>query len=125
MGNVIEYIPETDSVIPPFDDNDLCIISLPSVILVSYEHGLTAETLNSHQLELMEDYHPSMGLWCDTMQYQFSSQSGMSVLTQHANNVPDNQGFESQASGAVDVVQLNDDNNDDEPFIQGIKQCLE
>eukprot|EP00957_Ditylum_brightwellii_P043735 3316266-Ditylum_brightwellii.AAC.1 len=73
----------------------------------------------------MEDYHPTMGMWGDIMQYQFSSWSGMSALTQRANNVPDNRGFESQASGAVDVVQLNNDDNNNEPFIQGIKQCLE
>eukprot|EP00957_Ditylum_brightwellii_P204391 15339029-Ditylum_brightwellii.AAC.2 len=72
----------------------------------------------------MEDYHPIMGMWGDTMQCQFSSRSSMSALTQCANNVPDNWGFESQASGTADVVQLNDDGNNDEPFIQGIKQCL-
>eukprot|EP00957_Ditylum_brightwellii_P180526 13751096-Ditylum_brightwellii.AAC.1 len=66
-----------------------------------------------------------MDLWGDTMQYQFSSWSGMSALTQHANDVPDKWGFESQASCIVDIVQLNDDNNNDEPFIQGIKQHLE
>eukprot|EP00957_Ditylum_brightwellii_P088732 6757200-Ditylum_brightwellii.AAC.1 len=73
----------------------------------------------------MEDYHPIMGLWGNTMQYQFSSRPGMSALTQHINDVPDNQGFESWANGAVDVVQLNDDNNNDEHFIQGIRQHLE
>eukprot|EP00957_Ditylum_brightwellii_P028187 2128799-Ditylum_brightwellii.AAC.1 len=114
-----------DSVIPPFGNNNLCIVSLPSVILVSYEHGLTAGTLNLRQLELMEDYHPIIGLWGNTMQYQFSSRSGMSALTQCTNDVPDYQGFESWASGAVDVVQLNGDNDNDEPFIQRIKQCLE
>eukprot|EP00957_Ditylum_brightwellii_P014891 1123246-Ditylum_brightwellii.AAC.1 len=67
MGNIIEDIPETDSAIPPYGDNNLCIVSLPSVILVSYKHGLTAGALNSHQLELMEDYHPIMGLWGNTM----------------------------------------------------------
>eukprot|EP00957_Ditylum_brightwellii_P026961 2038248-Ditylum_brightwellii.AAC.1 len=122
MGNAIEDIPEMDSVIPPFGDNNLHIVSLPSVIPVSYEHGLTAGTLNLHQFELMEDYHPIMGLWSDTMQYQFSSKSGMSALTQYSNDVPDNWSFESQASGAVDVVQVDDDDNNDEPFIQGIKQ---
>eukprot|EP00957_Ditylum_brightwellii_P114853 8758026-Ditylum_brightwellii.AAC.1 len=122
MGNVIEDIPETDSAIPPYGNDDLCIVSLPSVILVSYEYGLTAGALNSCQLELMEDYHSIMGLWGSTMQYQFSSQSGMSALTQCANDVPDNQSFESRASSAVDVVQLNEDNTDDEPFIQGIRQ---
>eukprot|EP00957_Ditylum_brightwellii_P059937 4550740-Ditylum_brightwellii.AAC.1 len=49
----------------------------------------------------------------------------MSALTQHTNNVPDNQGFESRAGSTVDIVQLNNDNNDDEPFIQDIKQQLE
>eukprot|EP00957_Ditylum_brightwellii_P144367 10997832-Ditylum_brightwellii.AAC.1 len=73
----------------------------------------------------MEDYHPIMGLWGNIMQYQFSSQSGMSALTQRANDVPDNQGFKSRASGAVDVLQLNDDDNNDEPFIQCISQHLE
>eukprot|EP00957_Ditylum_brightwellii_P000018 1245-Ditylum_brightwellii.AAC.1 len=73
----------------------------------------------------MEDYHPIMGLWGNTMQYQFSSQSGMSALTLRANDVPDNCGFELQASGAVAIVQLHEDDNDDEPFIQGIRHCLE
>eukprot|EP00957_Ditylum_brightwellii_P009103 688558-Ditylum_brightwellii.AAC.1 len=59
------------------------------------------------------------------MQYQFSSRSGMSALIQCANNIPDNQGFESQASSAVDIVQLHKDDNNDEPFIQGIRQHLE
>eukprot|EP00957_Ditylum_brightwellii_P135209 10310064-Ditylum_brightwellii.AAC.1 len=67
MGNVIEDIPETDSIIPSFGNDNLCIVSLPSVIPVSYKHGLTAGALNSRQLELMEDYHPIMGLWGNTM----------------------------------------------------------
>eukprot|EP00957_Ditylum_brightwellii_P030640 2321920-Ditylum_brightwellii.AAC.1 len=125
MGNVIEDIPEMDSVNPPFGDGNLCIVSLLLVIPVSYEHGLTAGALNSRQLELMEEYHPNMGLWGDTMQYQFSSWSGMSALTQRANNVPDNWGFESQASGAVDNVQLHKDDDNNEPFIQGIGHHLE
>eukprot|EP00957_Ditylum_brightwellii_P130970 9990224-Ditylum_brightwellii.AAC.2 len=54
----------------------------------------------------MEDYHPIMGLWGDTMQYQFSSMCGMPALTLCANGVLDNYGFEPRASGAVDVVQL-------------------
>eukprot|EP00957_Ditylum_brightwellii_P016779 1262701-Ditylum_brightwellii.AAC.1 len=103
MGDVIEDIPSTDSINPPFDNNDLCIVSLPSVIPVSYEHGLTSGALSSHQLEQMEEYHSIMGLWDNTMQYQFSLWSGISALIQCANNVPDNQGFESQASGAVDI----------------------
>eukprot|EP00957_Ditylum_brightwellii_P000760 60344-Ditylum_brightwellii.AAC.1 len=49
----------------------------------------------------------------------------MSALTQCNNDVPDNWGFESQASSAVDIVQLNNDNNNDEHFIQGIRQRLE
>eukprot|EP00957_Ditylum_brightwellii_P036965 2798339-Ditylum_brightwellii.AAC.1 len=73
----------------------------------------------------MEEYHPIMGLWGNTMQYQFSSQYGMSALTQHINNVPDNQGFESGAISAVDIVQLHKDDDNDEPFIQGIRHCLE
>eukprot|EP00957_Ditylum_brightwellii_P020146 1519353-Ditylum_brightwellii.AAC.1 len=73
----------------------------------------------------MEEYHPIMGLWGDTMQYQFSSRFGMSALTQHANGVPDNQCFELQASGAVDVVQLHKDDGNNNPFIQGIRHHLE
>eukprot|EP00957_Ditylum_brightwellii_P119885 9148199-Ditylum_brightwellii.AAC.2 len=125
MGNVIEDIPETDSVNPPFGDDDLRIVNLPSVTPVPYEHGLTAGALNSCQLQLMEEYHPIMGLWGDTMQYQFSSWSGMSALTQCVNDVPDNWGFESQASSAVDVVQLHKDEDDTKSFIQGIRQYSE
>eukprot|EP00957_Ditylum_brightwellii_P020672 1558890-Ditylum_brightwellii.AAC.1 len=33
MGNVIENISETDSIIPPYGNDSLCIVSLPSVIL--------------------------------------------------------------------------------------------
>eukprot|EP00957_Ditylum_brightwellii_P120545 9196522-Ditylum_brightwellii.AAC.1 len=73
MGDAIENIPNMDSINPPFGDDDLCIVSLPAVIPVSYEHGLMTGTLNSRQLEVMEDYHPIMGLWGNTMQYQFSS----------------------------------------------------
>eukprot|EP00957_Ditylum_brightwellii_P098380 7495538-Ditylum_brightwellii.AAC.1 len=69
----------------------------------------------------MEEYYPIMGLWGNTMQYQFSTQSGMSALAQRANNIPDNWGFELQASGAVDVVQLHEYDNNNEPFIQGIR----
>eukprot|EP00957_Ditylum_brightwellii_P117635 8972622-Ditylum_brightwellii.AAC.1 len=73
----------------------------------------------------MEEYHLIMGLQGNTMQYQFSSQSGMFALTQHANDVPNNWGFESQASSAFDVVQLHKDDDNNEPFIQGIRQYLE
>eukprot|EP00957_Ditylum_brightwellii_P088768 6759943-Ditylum_brightwellii.AAC.1 len=90
MGDVIEDTPKMDSVNLPFGDNNLCIVSIPSVIPVSYKHGLTSGALSSCQIEQMEDYHPIMGLWGNTMQYQFSSWLGMSALTQHTNNVPDN-----------------------------------
>eukprot|EP00957_Ditylum_brightwellii_P079957 6080900-Ditylum_brightwellii.AAC.1 len=73
----------------------------------------------------MEEYHPIMDLLGDTMQYQFSSRSGMSALTLRANDIPDNCNFESHASGTVNVVQLQEDNDNDEPFIQGIRNCLE
>eukprot|EP00957_Ditylum_brightwellii_P148763 11325780-Ditylum_brightwellii.AAC.1 len=59
------------------------------------------------------------------MQYQFSSQSGMSALTLCANDIQDNWGFESQSSSAVDVVQLHNDDYNNEPFIQGIRHRLE
>eukprot|EP00957_Ditylum_brightwellii_P174659 13298856-Ditylum_brightwellii.AAC.1 len=67
MDNAIENIPETDSIISPYCNDNLHIISLPSVIPVSYKCGLTAGALNLHQLQLMEDYHPIMGLWGNTM----------------------------------------------------------
>eukprot|EP00957_Ditylum_brightwellii_P185811 14146842-Ditylum_brightwellii.AAC.1 len=67
MGDVIEDIPEMDSTNPPFGDDDLCIVGLQVVIPVSYEHSLMAGTLNSHQLEQMEDYHPIIGMWSNTM----------------------------------------------------------
>eukprot|EP00957_Ditylum_brightwellii_P170266 12961386-Ditylum_brightwellii.AAC.2 len=76
------------------------------MIPASYKHGLTSGALSSHQLEQMEEYHPIMGLWGNTMQYQFSLQSGMSVLTQSANNIVGKLGFESQVSGAVNILQL-------------------
>eukprot|EP00957_Ditylum_brightwellii_P005668 432098-Ditylum_brightwellii.AAC.2 len=125
MGNVIEDILKMYSVNPPFGDNNLHIVSFPLAIPLSYKHGLTAGALNSCQLELMEEYHPIMGLQDNTMQYQFSSRSGMSALTQHTNDVPDNQGFESRASDAVDVVQLHEDDDNNEPFIQDIRHRLE
>eukprot|EP00957_Ditylum_brightwellii_P128774 9823352-Ditylum_brightwellii.AAC.1 len=95
------------------------------MIPVSYKHGLAAGALNSRQLELMEDYHPIMGLCGNTMQYQISQQSGMSAITQRANDVPENWGFKSWTSGAVDVVQLHKDDDGNEPFIQGIRQRLD
>eukprot|EP00957_Ditylum_brightwellii_P125832 9592191-Ditylum_brightwellii.AAC.1 len=114
MGDAIEGIPEMDSVNPPFGNGDLCIVSLPPVITVSYKHGLILEALSSRQLEQIEDYHPIMGLWGNTMQHQFSSQSGMSALTQRTNNISYNQGFKSPASSAVDIVQLHKDDDDSE-----------
>eukprot|EP00957_Ditylum_brightwellii_P195836 14920436-Ditylum_brightwellii.AAC.1 len=125
MGNVIEEIPKTDSIDPPFGDDDLCIISLSLVIPVSNKHGLTSGALTLRQLEQIEDNHPITGLWGDTMKYQFSSQSGMSAITQRASDILDNQGFKSQASSAVNIVQLHKDDDDDKPFIQGIKHHLE
>eukprot|EP00957_Ditylum_brightwellii_P128482 9799559-Ditylum_brightwellii.AAC.1 len=59
------------------------------------------------------------------MQCRFSSWSGMLALTQSANHVPDNQGLQLRASGAVAVVQLHKDDDDDKHFIQGIRHCLE
>eukprot|EP00957_Ditylum_brightwellii_P057778 4381186-Ditylum_brightwellii.AAC.1 len=73
----------------------------------------------------MEEYHPIMGLWGNVMQYQFSSRSSIFALTQCTNSVPDNQDFRSQASGVVDVVQLHKNDDDDKPFIQGIRCRLE
>eukprot|EP00957_Ditylum_brightwellii_P138631 10567006-Ditylum_brightwellii.AAC.1 len=82
MGDVIEDIPDMNSANPPFGNNNLCIVSLPLVIPVSYKHGLTSGALSSCQLEQMKEYHPIMSLWGNTIQYQFSSHFGMSALTQ-------------------------------------------
>eukprot|EP00957_Ditylum_brightwellii_P208848 15359208-Ditylum_brightwellii.AAC.1 len=125
MGDVIEDIPKIDRVNPPFGNHDLCIVSLPLVIPVSYKHGLISGALSSCQLEQMEEYCPIIGLWGNTMHYQLSSQSGMSAITQRANDIPDNWGFESRASSAVDIVQLHKDDNDDEPLTQGIRHHFE
>eukprot|EP00957_Ditylum_brightwellii_P064818 4917901-Ditylum_brightwellii.AAC.1 len=92
---------------------------------MSYEHGLTAGNLNLHQLEQMEKYCPIMGMWGDTMQCQFSSRLGMSALTMKTNDIPDNCCFESCTISAVGAVKLQEGNNNDKPFIQGIRHCLE
>eukprot|EP00957_Ditylum_brightwellii_P167178 12726295-Ditylum_brightwellii.AAC.1 len=118
MGDVIVGIPS-------FGDDNLCIANLPAVILVSYKHSLTTGNLNLYQLEQMEKYHPIIGLWGDTMQYQFSSRFGMSALIMRANDILDNCSFNLCTSGAISAVQLQKDNNNDKPFIQGIRHCLE
>eukprot|EP00957_Ditylum_brightwellii_P123716 9431679-Ditylum_brightwellii.AAC.1 len=125
MGDVIEDIPETDSVNPPFGDDNLRIVSLPAVIPVSYEHSSTAGTLNSCQLEQTEDYHPAMGMWGNTMQYQFSSWSDMFALMLQEDDILDNHSFKSHIRGAVNVAQLQEDNFNNNPFIQGIRYHLE
>eukprot|EP00957_Ditylum_brightwellii_P204120 15337772-Ditylum_brightwellii.AAC.1 len=73
----------------------------------------------------MDKYHTIMDMWGNTMQYQFFSHSSMSALKHCTNNVPDNRGFKSQARNAVDIVQLKNEDNNDKPFIQGIRQYLE
>eukprot|EP00957_Ditylum_brightwellii_P096590 7356348-Ditylum_brightwellii.AAC.1 len=110
-----------------FDNGNkgLCIANLLSAIPVSYEHGLTVGSINMRQLELMEDYHTVMGLQGDIIQYQLLSQTGLSGLMCRENNKPDNCGFKPHASNALDVVQLQDDDDDDANFIQGIRQRLE
>eukprot|EP00957_Ditylum_brightwellii_P059792 4539782-Ditylum_brightwellii.AAC.1 len=47
MGDVIEDIHKTDSINPPFGNNNFCIVSLLSVIHVTYKHGLTSGALSS------------------------------------------------------------------------------
>eukprot|EP00957_Ditylum_brightwellii_P011448 865352-Ditylum_brightwellii.AAC.1 len=74
--------------VPPLGNKDLHVVSLPSVVLVSYEHGLMAGSINMYQLELMEDYHTVVVLWNTTIQYQLSSQTGLSGLTFSKNNKP-------------------------------------
>eukprot|EP00957_Ditylum_brightwellii_P179406 13666949-Ditylum_brightwellii.AAC.1 len=62
MGDVIDDIPETDSTNLFYGDNNLYIVSLSSVIPISYKQSLTLGALSSCQLEQMEDYHLIMGL---------------------------------------------------------------
>eukprot|EP00957_Ditylum_brightwellii_P083649 6358280-Ditylum_brightwellii.AAC.1 len=66
-----------------------------------------------------------MGLWGAAIQYQLLSWTGLSGLMCRENNKPDNCGFEAQASGALDIIQLQDNNDNDTNFIQGIGQRLE
>eukprot|EP00957_Ditylum_brightwellii_P124517 9489920-Ditylum_brightwellii.AAC.1 len=112
ISDAIDNILETGSVNPPFGDDNLCNVSLLLMIPMSYEHGLMTGTLSLCQPEQVEEYHPIMGLWGDTMHYQFSSRPGMSALI-----------FKSQARGTVIIFQLQEE--DDEPFIQSIRHCLE
>eukprot|EP00957_Ditylum_brightwellii_P137337 10470613-Ditylum_brightwellii.AAC.1 len=113
MGDIIEDIPKTDNINPPFGDDNLCIVSLPSVIPVSYKHGLTSGALISCQLEQMEDYHPIMGQWGNTMQCKFSSWSGMSTLTLRTITSPT-----IVVLSCRQAVQLHKDDNGNEPCIQ-------
>eukprot|EP00957_Ditylum_brightwellii_P126518 9643158-Ditylum_brightwellii.AAC.1 len=93
-GAEIKKIPSADTVLPPNGNGWLHVVSLPSAIPVSYLHGLQLGKVTNEDLRFnAESYHLLMGLWTDTLTYQFSSATGMSGLMQKKNDVPDNRGF--------------------------------
>eukprot|EP00957_Ditylum_brightwellii_P066657 5058797-Ditylum_brightwellii.AAC.1 len=49
-GKQIEKIPADNAVIPPPGDNPLHVVSLPSAILVLYEHGLQSGKVTNKDL---------------------------------------------------------------------------
>eukprot|EP00957_Ditylum_brightwellii_P052790 4002508-Ditylum_brightwellii.AAC.1 len=125
-GVGIKKIQSADTVLPPNDNGSLHVVSLPSAILVSYSHGLQLGKVTNEDLRFnTESYHPLMGLCSDTLAYQFSSMTGLSGLTQKKNDITNNRGFDSCKSGALQVVTLSEDCDDDEPFIINIEQCLD
>eukprot|EP00957_Ditylum_brightwellii_P161854 12323342-Ditylum_brightwellii.AAC.1 len=125
-GSEIKKIPSTDSVLPLPGDGPMHMVSLPLEVLVSYTHGLQLGKVNNKDLRLdAEVYHPLMGLWSDMLTYQFSSATDLSGLTQKKSNVPNNQGFKSHEEGALQVVILLEDCDEDKPFIINIEQHLD
>eukprot|EP00957_Ditylum_brightwellii_P059167 4490222-Ditylum_brightwellii.AAC.1 len=125
-GSEIKKIPYTDSLLPPPRDGPMHTVSLPLAIMVLYAHELHLGKVNNDDLRFdAEVYHPLMGLWSDMLVYQFSSATGLSGLVQKKSNVPDNQGFELHEEGALPVVSLLEDCDEDKPFIINIEQCLD
>eukprot|EP00957_Ditylum_brightwellii_P022282 1681443-Ditylum_brightwellii.AAC.1 len=86
------------------------MVSLHSAIPVSYSHDLQLGKVTNEDLRFdTEFYHPLVGLWSDTLAYQFSSVTGLSGLMQKKSNVPNNQGFKLYKEGALSVVALLED----------------
>eukprot|EP00957_Ditylum_brightwellii_P158493 12064405-Ditylum_brightwellii.AAC.1 len=122
----IKKIPSADTALPPNGNDPLRVVSLPSAVLVSYSHGLQLCKVTNDDLRFStESYHLLMGLRSDTLAYQFSSVTGLSGLTQKKSNVPDNRGFDLRKSGALQVVTLLEDCDEDDPFIINIEQHLD
>eukprot|EP00957_Ditylum_brightwellii_P190186 14476984-Ditylum_brightwellii.AAC.1 len=66
-----------------------------------------------------------MALWGTAIQYQLLSWTSLSGLVCRENYKSDDYGFEARTFGTLNVVQLQDNDNDDANFIQGIRQRLE
>eukprot|EP00957_Ditylum_brightwellii_P080813 6147502-Ditylum_brightwellii.AAC.1 len=66
-----------------------------------------------------------MGLWVDTLAYQFFSATGLSGLTQKKDDAPNSQGFEACKDGSLPVVALSKNCDDDEAFISNMARCLD
>eukprot|EP00957_Ditylum_brightwellii_P147950 11265659-Ditylum_brightwellii.AAC.1 len=117
-GTEIKKIPSADSVLSLPGDKPMHMVSLPSAIPVLYAHRLQLGKVTNKDLRFSaEAYHPLMGLWFDTLAYQFSSATGLSGLMQKKHDVPDSQCFKSHDKGALQVAALLEDCNEDEPFI--------
>eukprot|EP00957_Ditylum_brightwellii_P116616 8895580-Ditylum_brightwellii.AAC.1 len=105
-GAKIKKIPSADNVLPPNDD------------------GLWAKSPMRSSDSMLRHITSLMGLWSDTLAYQFSSATGLSDLMQKRNDIPNNRGFKSHKSGALQVVTLLEECNKGEPFIINIEQHL-
>eukprot|EP00957_Ditylum_brightwellii_P157045 11952170-Ditylum_brightwellii.AAC.1 len=71
-GAEIKTIPSADTILPPNGHEPLHMVSLPLAISVS--HKVINEDLRFDA----EAYHHLMGLWSDTLAYQFSSATCLS-----------------------------------------------
>eukprot|EP00957_Ditylum_brightwellii_P052803 4003413-Ditylum_brightwellii.AAC.1 len=125
-GKQIKKIPNDNAVIPPPGDDPLHVVSLPSAIPVSYEHGLQSDKVTNKDLRYgSETYHPLMGLWANMLVHQLSSATGLSGLTQKKDDAPNSRGFEVREDGLLPVIALLEDCNDNEAFISNIARRLD
>eukprot|EP00957_Ditylum_brightwellii_P194752 14834916-Ditylum_brightwellii.AAC.1 len=67
ISDKIAEIPDDVSVVPPQGDDTFNMFSLVVVIPVPYKHGLQIGKRSLWQLEQMEDCHPMMSLWNNTI----------------------------------------------------------
>eukprot|EP00957_Ditylum_brightwellii_P008381 634569-Ditylum_brightwellii.AAC.1 len=65
-----------------------------------------------------------MGLWGAIIAYQLLLATGVLALTQQGNSTPENHNFKSWSAGAIDIVMLLNNDDNDDVLIQGIKHHL-